>query len=158
MQQLDAIDASEMTPESFSAHSVLVPVDRLGPAPGTSLRLQVASGHEHRLEALRAEAERVLSRLVTDGKTLEQLVNRAVMQCLSVDLRDDLWASRWPGGKSILLVQAGIYGRLNERDILEFVHRCEVEDAMERGRTVPADVVSYYRNKPRAVLSRAHVH
>lgn len=157
-QKLDALATSEMTPEAFAVHSVLVPVARLAFTQGMSLRLEVAAGHESRLDALRAEAERVISRVVSDGKTLSQLVNRAVSGVLSIDLRDDLWASRFPGGKAIVLVKSDLYDRISERDIVEYVHRCEVEEAMAQGRPVPVDVVNYYRNKPRAVFSRVQMH
>lgn len=158
IQRLDALSSSEMTPEEFAAHSLVVPVVRLASARATGLRLEVAAGREDRLDALRTEAERVLSRIVQDGKTLSQLVDRAITECLSIDLRDDLWTSRFPAGKNIVLVQGELFDRISERDIVEFVHRCEVEASVVRGSNVPAEVVAYYRNKPRAVLARTHMH
>lgn len=149
---LDAMPAAEMSPDDFARHTLVIPVRPTG-NPAARIRLEVAPGAEARIDDLRAEVERVMVRPGMSQADGASLVSRAVTECLSIDLRDQIWTSRLPNGKNIVLVRSDLLGRVSERDVVEFVHRSEVEVAMTQGRDVPAEVVLYYQSKQQPRLA-----
>lgn len=147
-RELDELPAAEMTPDEFARHTVVVPVKQAA-NPSSRIRLEVSPGSETRLDDFRSEVERVISRGASAPQERANMVNRAITECLSIDLRDQIWASRLPGGKSLVLVKADVLLRVAEREVVEFVHQAEVDAAVLQGRHVAPDVLAYYQSKPR---------
>lgn len=154
-QDLDNLAVPEMTPDEFARHTLLIPV-RASSSPQSRARLEVAPGCESRMEELRSEFARVMVQSELASKDRTALVNRAVSECMSIDLNDHIWTSRIPRGKQVMLVNADLLQRVAERDLVEFVHKTEVESAAAQGRPVAPEALAYYQSKSGARLKSAN--
>lgn len=134
--------------ERFKSGALVVPVTEAGLAtPG---RLRVPSGHEEKLDALRGWAESRLRQSGHIGRTGD-----LVDGLLSQKFVDDVWYRGQADGTMIVLVKADVYRQVPESEILEQVHRAEIESAAQRGEAIPEDLLRYYRGKARAAPAPA---
>ena len=136
------VPTSLMSASEFAAAAFVVPVRRSS-SPASVARLEVPPEHQPRLDAIRKDAS--ASMRAMGGNDLSA---QLVTACLDMNLKDDLWHSRLPSGKVVILVREDVFQQLPERDIAEQVHRTEIDAAVLRGESVPPETVSYYRHKP----------
>ena len=135
-----------MSASEFVAASFVVPV-RPKASPSSVARLEVPTEHQGRMDAIRKDASASMRAMGTND-----LSAQLVTACLDMTLKDDLWHSRLPSGKVVILVKEDVFSQLAEKDIAEQVHRREIDAAVMRGESVPAETISYYRHKPGLTL------
>lgn len=128
-----------MALESFHANSLVVPV-RAG------LSMEVVD--EGKLAALREAAGLAMKAAGCPGLAAELM-----RRMLSQRLDDDLWYSCLPDGTTVVLIKELVYRQLPEREIVEHVHKAEIEAAARRGEPVHEELLRYYRQKPPPVLA-----
>lgn len=129
-----------MSAAEFMAAAVVVPVKRSD--PGAVARLQVSAKHLPQLQAFRRAAQSAMR-----SRGLPDLSAQIERECMDLGHRDDVWHSRLPNGTVVILVREELYEILQEREVVEQVHRAEVEAAITRGESVPQETMRYYREK-----------
>lgn len=137
-----------MSASEFVAASFVVPVRRTS-NPSSVARLEVSAEYAPRLDAVRMDASASMRNMRTND-----LSAQLVTACLDVNLKDDLWHSRLPSGKVVILVREEVHKEMPEKEIAEFVHQAEIEAARLRGESVPAETLSYYRQKASMTLAQ----
>lgn len=140
------VPTSLMSAAEFVASAFVVPVRRAG-NPALIARLEVPLEHLDRMDAVRKDASASMKAMGA-----ADLSAQVVTACLDLNLKDDLWYSRLPSGKVVILVREDVFSQVQERDIAEQVHRTEIDAAITRGEAVPPETVQYYRHKPAVSL------
>lgn len=141
--------AAAMVAEAFLASALVVPVAAVAGRYGSS-KLEVPQADK--LRQLQDAAKAAMKAAGSPALGAE-----LVRQLFQLKLDDDLWYSRLPDGTMVVLVKERVYRQLAERDIVEQVHKAEIEAAVRRGEPVHEDLVRYYRQKPAPVLAPAEV-
>lgn len=149
MQSSMSAAASTMA-ESFLSGALVVPVVNAGMSnPGC---LCVASEFTAKSAQLRTFAENCMRTAGHPGRAGDM-----VDGLLKNKLSHDLWYMALKDGSTVILISENLYRQLPEQEIVEQVHKEEVECAVMRGEAVPQDLLNYYRGKSRAIFSPASV-
>lgn len=130
-----------MTASEFVQSAMVIPVRELTD-PSRVAKLEVPAEHRSRMEIMRKEASAAMR-----ASDLPDVSAQLVTGLLGLNLQTDLWYSRLPNGKTVVLVKEEIFAQLSEREIAEQVHRDEVQAAVMRGEKVPDETMRYYRHK-----------
>lgn len=141
--------SSRMSAADFVAAAIVIPV-RPAKNPSQVARLEVPDEHLARVDSLKRHVAAGMKALGAPDMSA-QLVSRY----LEMPLVEHLWYLMLPSGKVVVLVKDEIFQRLPEREIVEQVHKREVDAAIMRGETVPQDIIHYYRHKPTQALAPA---
>lgn len=136
-----------MTAAEFAASAMVIPV-RDASNPSKVAKLEVPPEHGGRMESMRREVSSAMR-----GAGLPDISAQLVTSFLGLNLQHDLWYSRLPNGKTVILVRADVFAQISEGQIAEHVHQEEVSAAIVRGEKVPAETVRYYREKAQPVLA-----
>jgi hypothetical protein len=152
---LDALPASLMTPEEFVSHTIVIPVTPNPDPASAARRMVVDEGEQDQLGALRREVIRVAHRLQPGlGDTAKPiLAERLIQNVLTMPVRRDVDCNRLPGGRMIAFVRQDALKTYPIREVVEEIHRREVDLAASNGQPVSPDNLAYYRNKPSPAVS-----
>lgn len=133
--------------ERFVLSTLVVPVITMEPG-----RLSVSFEHPEKLDLLRTSAQDTMRSVGAPLSRSSELVEGL----LTNRLKHDLCYVALPQGKNVILVKESVYSQLEEREIVEQVHKQEVQSASMRGEFIPDDLLRYYRDKSRPVFSNAN--
>jgi hypothetical protein len=125
---------------TFMESAVVIPVVSEF-ANGVS-RLRVSRNHPEKLESLRVSTQycmRTLGRPELAAEMIEELLSRRLQQ--------EMWYVSIKGGPTVILVKEDVFEQIPEQELVEFVHKEEVDLAIQRGEDVPVELLRYYRGK-----------
>lgn len=130
--------------ESFISSALVVPVI---PSGFAGRALSVPEAHKEKMAQLMKSAQNFMRKaghIERSGDLVDGFFSKPLI--------DDIWYLPMGAGSAstaIILVKEAVYRQIPEVEIIEQVHRAELEAAQSRGETVPQDLLRYYRDKSR---------